>query len=331
MAASVLAGINPIHGLYASAVGPLVGGATASTRRMVITTTSAAALAAGSAVASLPASDRTSALFLVTIVAGIAMVLPGLARLGRYTRFVSHSVMIGFLTGIALNIIFGQLQDLAGTMVPGRTPVQKGIWVLLHPRQIDVPTLLIGCFAMAIAVALAKTRLSSYAALLAIVVPTAVAAVAGITLVLVSDAGTIPTGVPLPALPRLGLLSVDLTVGGLAVAVIVLIQGSGVAESAPNLDGSRSSTNRDFLAQGVGNIAAGLVQGQPVGGSVGRTALNITVGAKDRWAGVFSGIWMIVILVCFSSAVSKVAMTTLAGLLIVAAANALRPAEVHTI
>jgi SulP family sulfate permease len=331
MAASVLAGINPIHGLYASAIGPIVGGASASTRRMLITTTSAAALAGGSAVASLPAGDRPSALFLVTIIAGIAMVLAGLAHLGRYTRFVSHSVMLGFLTGVALNIIFGQLSDLTGTEASGRTPVQRGIWVLLHPGQIDVPTLLIGLSAISIAVALTKTRWSSFGALLAIVIPTAVVAIAGLSVALVSDAGTIPTGVPLPAIPHLSLLSVDLIVGGLSVAVIVLIQGSGVAESAPNLDGSRSNMNRDFIAQGAGNIAAGLVQGQPVGGSVGQTALNITAGAKDRWAGIFSGVWMIIILVFFSSAIGKVPMATLAGLLIVAAVSALRPNEVRTI
>jgi SulP family sulfate permease len=331
MAASVLAGINPIHGLYACVAGPIVGGATTSTKRMLIATTSAAALAGGSAVASLPSADRTSALFLVTVIAGIAMVLAGLARLGKYTRFVSHSVMLGFLTGVALNIIFGQLADLTGTTASGRTPMQKGIWVLLHPGQIDVPTLAIGVMAMALAVVVGRTRWSSLAALLAIAVPTVVVAVAGLSVALVSDAGTIPTGLPAPALPRLSLLSIDLIVGGLSVAVIVLIQGSGVAESAPNLDGSRSLTNRDFIAQGAGNIAAGLFQGQPVGGSVGQTALNLTAGAKDRWAGILSGVWMLVILVCFSSAVGKVAMTTLAGLLIVAAAHALRPAEVRTI
>jgi sulfate permease, SulP family len=75
MAASVLAGVNPIHGLYASAVGPIVGGAMAGAELMVITTASAAALAAGSALASLPPGDRPSSLFLLTIVAGGLMML----------------------------------------------------------------------------------------------------------------------------------------------------------------------------------------------------------------------------------------------------------------
>ena len=114
MAASVLTGVNPIHGLYASFAGRVAGGLGASTELMVITTTSAAALAAGSAVESLSAQDRPAALFLLAILAGAVMITAGLLRLGRFTRFVSHSVMIGFLSGVAVNIIFGQIPDLTG-------------------------------------------------------------------------------------------------------------------------------------------------------------------------------------------------------------------------
>jgi len=105
MAASVLAGVNPVYGLYASLFGPIGGGLTASTRLMVITTTSAAAVAAGSALAGVPAADRPRALFLLTLLAGALMVLAGLAKLGRYIRFVPHSVMIGFLSGVAVDAI----------------------------------------------------------------------------------------------------------------------------------------------------------------------------------------------------------------------------------
>ena len=95
MAASVLAGINPIHGLYACIAGPIAGGLTASAKRMMITTTSASALAAGSALQSVPADKRDKAVLLLTLMAGLVMLAAGIARLGRYTRFVSHSVMMG--------------------------------------------------------------------------------------------------------------------------------------------------------------------------------------------------------------------------------------------
>ena len=127
MAAAVLVGVNPVYGLYASIAGPIAGGLTASTQRMVITTTTAAALAAGSAVSGFSGADRSDALFLLTILAGALMVAAGLLRLGRYTRFVSVSVLTGFLTGVAFNIIFGQLGDLLGAPAEGSVLAREGV------------------------------------------------------------------------------------------------------------------------------------------------------------------------------------------------------------
>jgi SulP family sulfate permease len=136
---------------------------------------------------------------------------------------------------------------------------------------------------------------------------------------------------PLPALPEVGQISGDLILAAFAIAAIVLVQGAGVAESAPNRDGSMSDPNRDFIAQGAGNIASGFFKGMPVGGSVGQTALNISAGAKGRWAAIFSGLWMLVILVAFSGVVGAVAMPTLAAILIVAAIGSLRIGQIEAI
>jgi SulP family sulfate permease len=332
MAASVLAGVNPIHGLYASFAGPIAGGLSASTRLMLITTTSAAALAAGSTLAKVDSSDRPAALFLLTLIAGVAMVLAGVFRLGRSTRFVTHSVMIGFLTGVAVNIILGQLSDLFGADTHGSIALEKAWNVLIHPGNWQLASLLVGLAALAILFLLRRTRLALFGAVIALIVPTVVVIVFGLDDVArVSDAGTIPSGLPLPAIPHLSLLTPSLLAGALAVAAIVLVQGAGVAESAPNPDGSFSDANRDFVAQGVGNLASSLFKGQPVGGSVGQTALNRAAGARSRWASILSGIWMMVILVAFSGLVGKVAMPTLAAVLIFAAIGAIRPAQILTI
>ena len=330
MAASVLAGVNPIHGLYASAVGPIAGGVTAGTELMVITTTSAAALAAGSALTSLPAADRPSSLFLLTIVAGGLMGLAGVLRLARLTRFVSHSVMMGFLTGVAFNIVFGQLADLTGVDASGSYAISRAAYVVLHPSEIVLESLLVGLVAIAILVSLARTGLRMLSALVALAIPTlAVALFAWDQVATVSDVGAIPSGLPVPELPDLSAISFEIVVGAIAVAAIVLVQGAGVRESLPGR--GASDPNRDFVAQGVANLASGLFRGQPVGGSVGQSALNRSAGARSRWASVFSGIWMILILVLFSGLVGRVPMPTLAGVLIVAAVGSLRPAEIATI
>ena len=332
MASGVLAGVNPVHGLYASFAGPLFGGLQTSTKLMVITTTSAAALAAGSAVADVPEQDRSGAIVLLTLIAGLIMVVAALLRLGRYTRFVSHSVMTGFLTGIAVNIVLGQIPDLVGADASGSIAITKFFDVVSNPSGVDWRALATGAAALAVLILLARTRLSLFGSLLALVIPGAVVIGFGWDGVArVSDVGTIPTVLPMPVLPDPGLFSFELLGGALAVAVIVLVQGAGVAESAPNRDGGRSDADVDFSAQGVGNVGAALFGGMPVGGSVGQTALNVSSGARGRWGAVWSGIWMVVILVVFAGVVGKVPMPTLAAVLIVAAVGSIRPREIGVI
>ncbi|MFD4293793.1 SulP family inorganic anion transporter [Rhodococcus sp. NPDC058532] len=332
MASGVLAGVSPVHGLYASFAGPLFGGMQTSTKLMVVTTTGASALAAGSAIADVPESDRADALVLLTLIAGAVMVAAALLRLGRYTRFVSHSVMTGFLTGIAVNIVLGQLSDLTGASVSGSVALAKAADLITNPTRIDWPSLATGVLALLLLVVLARTRVALFGSLVALVIPCVLVVVLGWDGVArVADGGAIPTGFPMPQIPDLGLLSASLVGGGFAVAAIILVQGAGVAEAAPNRDGSRSLPDQDFSAQGVGNLASSLFGGMPVGGSVGQTAVNDAAGAKGRWGAVFSGIWMLVILVLFSGLVGKVPMPTLAAVLIVAGIGSIRPAQIRSI
>ncbi|MBP1161074.1 MFS superfamily sulfate permease-like transporter [Rhodococcus sp. PvR044] len=163
MASGVLAGVSPVHGLYASFAGPLFGGMQTSTKLMVITTTSASALAAGSALAQVPEAERPGALILLTLIAGAVMVAAAVLRLGRYTRFVSHSVMTGFLTGIAVNIVLGQLVDLTGATVSGSVALAKAFDLVTNPTHIDLPSLLTGLLALVLLIVLAHTRLALFA------------------------------------------------------------------------------------------------------------------------------------------------------------------------
>ncbi len=332
MAAGVLAGVGPVQGLYASVAGRVFGGFSTSSRLMVVTTTSASALAAGSALADMPAQDRSAALVVLTLIAGVMMVVAGILRLGRYTRFVSHSVMTGFLVGVSANIICGQLPALTGMDVDAGRAVEKAFDVVTNPGDIDIPSLIVGVMALVLMVVLGGTRLKLFAAVTALTLPWLLAWVCSWNSVpTVSDEGAIPSGLPVPGLPDFTVLTPNLVAGALAVMVIVLVQGAGVAETTPNPDGSRAGANQDFAAQGLGNIGAGLLNGMPVGASVGQTALNQTVGARTRWAAIFSGLWLLVILVALSGLVGKVLMPTLAAVLIVSAAGAVNFTRVHAI
>ncbi len=331
MASASLIGVNPVFGLYATVFGPSVGGAFTSTSRMAIVTTTASSLAAASALARFSGEERESALFLLTIIAGLVMVTAGLLRLGRYTRFVSSSVLVGFLTGVSVSLVLGQVGDLVGiSPSPGR-PVTKVLDILSRLDEVDIATLAIGLLTVAFLLVLPRTRIGAYATVFAVAIPALVVFLASLDVALVSDDGVIPRGLPLPALPDLALLDADLILSAAAIAIIVLVQGFGVSQSVPEPNRTPDDGNRDFVAQGLGNVASGLFSGQPVGGSVGQTAIVVSAGGRSRWAVILTGVWMALILLALAPLIGAVAVPTLAAVLVVAGVSSIDPSSIASV
>jgi SulP family sulfate permease len=332
LASGVLAGVNPIYGLYACLAGPIAGGLFSSTQLMVIATTSASALAAGQALAGVPAEARDRALFVMVLLIGVFQIVVGLLRLGRLTRFVSYSVMMGFLTGIAVLTVLSQLSTVTGYAPTGANRVAQTFDLLLNLGQAHLLTAGVAALTLALTIFLPRTPLGNFGTFAAIVVPSLlVALLAPGAVALVRDAGEIPRGLPAPFLPALGDLTPNVVSGALAIAAIILVQGTGVSQSVPNPDGSPRSMSRDFIGQGVANLAAGLMRGLPVGGSLSTTALSMVSGARTRWATIFAGMWMAVIVLVFPTLVGYVAMPALGAVLIYASARAIKPAEAVSI
>lgn len=332
LASGILAGVNPLYGLYACMAGPIAGGIFSSSQLMVITTTSASALAAGQALAALPFGARTDALFVMVILVGAFQLLFGLLRMGRLTRFVSYSVMTGFLAGIAVLTVLSQLPTVTGYEATGASNIARTINLLANLGQVDLLALALSAFTLILAVALPRTALGNFGTLVAIVIPSLLVAFFSLDSVqIVRDVGEIPRGLPIPAWPSLSAITPGAVTGALAVAAIVLVQGAGVSQSVPNPDGSRRRASRDFIGQGAANVASGLFQGLPVGGSLGTTAINLLTGARSRWSVIFAGLWMALIVVAFPGLVSYVIMPALGALLILASVNTIKPSEVISI
>lgn len=333
MASGILVGVNPIYGLYACMVGPIAGGIFSSTRLMIIATTSAASLSAGQALGSLQGEARDTALFLMVVLIGALQVVFGLVRTGQLTRFVSYSVMTGFIIGIAVLTILSQLPTVAGYVpTAGNNKVTQTFNLLSNLDRVNLWSLAVAVTTLVLAITLPRTRLGNYGRLAAIIVPSVLALLFHLDSVqIVRDVGEIPSGIPMPHLPSFSALSFDVVTGALAVSVIILVQGAGVSQSVPNPDGSRRSTSRDFIAQGAANVASGLFRGLPVGGSLSTTALTVISGARTRWAAIFAGLWMALLVIVFPGLVSYVAMPALGVLLILASVSTIKPTEALSI
>jgi SulP family sulfate permease len=299
-----------------------------------VSTTGALAVAAGVVLVEFPAGQRTEALVVLVLLVGAIQLLAGLFRLGFLIRFVSNSVMTGFLNGVAALIILGQLSDLTGYQSSFSNRVAQALDLLLRIGQINPQATTIGVFTLALIVGLLWLKaLQRFAFIIAIAVATVVLAVLSLPALptaayfaavpTVGGISAIPRELPQLMLPQLSLV-LSLWLPALSIAIIGLVQGAGVSQGTPNPDGRYPSVSRDFLSQGAANMATSLVGGIPAGGSVSGTALIMGAGAQSRWGNIFVGLFVALIVLLAGPLVERVPMPALAALLIVAGFQGLR-------
>ena len=328
MASAILALVKPVNGLNTLVIGTPIGALFAGSVFMTVTTTGAIALAVSDALGKTDSSERVGLLIVLTLLVGIIQLALGLLKLGWITKFVSNAVMVGFITGVCILIVLSQLGDLTGYDSSYSNKVVKTIDLLLHLGQVDWPTLAVGLATVVLILVLDRTAVAKFSMVLAFAGATVVTAVAGLSSVArVGDIAAVPSSLPKFAMPDLSHVP-QLLVPAVAIAVIGLVQGAGVSKSVPNPDGAYGDSSRDFVAQGAANAVMGFFRGMPIGGSVSASALNVSSGARSRWANVYAGVIVAVVLLLFGSYVEKVPLPTVAALLIVAAAAALKPSAV---
>ena len=145
---------------------------------------------------------------------------------------------------------------------------------------------------------------------------TAIVAIARIDVETVGDIASISNSLPPLTVPNFAVMP-ELLVGGVAVALVALAQAAGISAAVPNPDGSRSNMSGDFTAQGVGNLAGGFFGALPAGGSLSRTGVATSAGAQTRWAGIFAGLWLAVLVLVAGSAAEIIPMPVIGGLILV--------------
>jgi SulP family sulfate permease len=318
MAYASIAGFNPVAGLYAGVVPPILGSLTAPTVLMVTTLTSAIALTGQSVIADAGLDPHDAGnVAALTVLTGVVMLLMGVLRLGVVLSFVSNAVMVGFSTGIALQIITGVLKDATGYTPRGHNKLTQLVDWLVHAGHWQLAATLVAAATVAVwALARAVKRLAPVALLIAMVLVSAAVAVLGTDVELVRGIAHIPAALPAFTAPDWGHVP-ELAAGSLSVALVALAQAAGIPSSMPNPDGSRSGVNGDFVSQGVANIGGGLFQALPSGGSLSRTGVAASAGARTRWAGVISGVFLAVVVLVAGSLAEHIPMPVIGGLILV--------------
>jgi SulP family sulfate permease len=328
LASGVLAGVNPLYALYAVMMGTPVGAIFSGSVYLSVQTTSAMALVVAS-VPIIASGGSPGTLFALSLLTGVIMLLAGFLKAGRLLRWVPNSEMVGFMTGVAALILLGQLGDLTGYSSEYSNKVAKAVDLLFNLDQVDLPTVTVGIGTIILIIVLQKTRLRGFGLVVAIIVTSILPSLFGWDSVArVSDIAEITGGLPFPALPDFSHF-LELIVPALSLAVIGLIQGAGVSQSFVNPDGRYPDPSRDFIGEGAANVAAGIFQGMPVGGSASATSLVVSSGARTRLANIFAGVVIAIVTLLFAGAVGKLALPALAGLLMVIGFGIIKPANIR--
>jgi SulP family sulfate permease len=246
IAAAVLAGVNPTYAFNAIMVGTPIGALFTSSDFMSLGSTSAVMITVGTALAAYSGETALTVMVTLTILVGLFMLILGLLKLGSITRFISNLVMVGFLTGLAVLIILGQLGDLTGYYSDASGSLPNTYDLMLHPTQIDPQTTTIGVLTLLIIILLGRTKVRNFSLVLALVVTSALVVILGWDSVgVVGDLGDISGGLPDLALPNLSLV-LALIPPALAVGMIALIQAAGISQGVTNPDGNYPDPSGDF-------------------------------------------------------------------------------------
>jgi SulP family sulfate permease len=330
LAGGLLAGVNPVFGLYAYMVGTFAGGLTTSSSFMAVQATGAMAIVVADVGAVHSAEDPARALFTLSVLTGIVMLAAGLLRGGSILRFVSNAVMVGFINAVGINIILGQLENFTGFEGQGANRVLRAFDTIFNLGKASWPTIAVGVATIGLIVLLERTKLGALGMVVAVIAASAIAPILGWDVAILNDIAEIPRSLPLPMLPQLGLIPV-LAIPALSLAFIGLVQGAGISANFPNPDGTYPDASRDFVGQGVANVAAGIFQGMPVGGSMSASSLVKNAGAKSRLALLIAGVVMAIVILVFGSVVGYIAMPALAGLLMTVGYRTVKPADIKSV
>lgn len=336
MAYALIAGLNPVYGLYTAIVAAIFGAAFGSSKHLITGPTNSSALLVASVMKNYMGLDNAyQLLFLLTFLVGILKVLFGVLELGKLISYVSHSVIVGFTAGAGSLIALGQLSTLLGITIKNSAQMPttgKFYYVITHLSQTNLYTLGLGLMTVAIILLCRKINKNLPGALIGIIVP-----IIFIICFSLDKKGVILTGDIPTSLPPFTMLHFDIDFiknvfsGALSIAIIGCVEAISSAKSISTLSRQKVNPNQEFIGQGIAGIASSFFQGFPCSGSFTRTAINYHSGAVSNFAGILSGLITALVLIFFAPYAKYIPSTCLAGVMMVTAYNLINKDEIKKI
>jgi sulfate permease, SulP family len=335
MAYALIAGVDPRFGLYSAIVVTLVASIFGSSSHLINGPTNAISLVVFSALAFFDPDarfDAYQAMFLLGIMIGSIQILIAVFKLGDLTRYISESIVIGFMAGAGTLVGLTQLGNLTGIRDrgTGQQHVLYRIWLTLSGGHVNPRALGIGLGTIVLVVVLRKIsrkyRLPQFDMLVALIVAAAIAAFFGWSKpaldgkTIIAVVGSVPRSLPLPHIPEIKFWWVkELSGSALAIAFLGLLEALAIAKSIANTTRQTLDFNRQCMAEGLANLTGGFFQCLPGSGSLTRSAINFQAGAVSRFSGVLAASTVALVVVALAPYARYIPKPALAGLLLVTA------------
>ena len=338
MAYALIAGVDPRFGLYSAIVVTFVASIFGSSSQLINGPTNAISLVVFSALAFLDPEARYDiyqAMFLLAVMVGIIQITIGIFKLGDLTRYISESVVIGFMAGAGFLVETGQVANFLGIKDrgTGHQHVLLRFWLTIS--QGGMPNryaLGIGVGTVVLVLILRKLarryRLPQLDMLLALIAAAVVAVHFGWSVpaangkTLLSTVGNVPASLPRPHIPEVHFWWVkEMFASALAIAFLGLLEALAIAKSIANHTRQKLDYNRQCMAEGLANLFGGFFQSLPGSGSLTRSAINYQAGAVSRMSGIFASAVVAAVVLALAPLARFIPKAALAGLLMVTAAR----------
>lgn len=327
MAYAQLAGLSPVAGLYALLLPAIAYALFGSSRQLSVGPEAAIATLTAGALAPLAAGGSARYAGLAALLAIIIAALYGLARLlrlGWLADYFSRPVLVGYIHGVAVILVIGQLEKLFGVSIDAADPVPQLVELFREIGDVNGPTVIVGLSSLVALVVLRWLWPKVPGALVVVVAGIAASYAMALAADGVATVGAIPGGLPGIEMPSVQSGdALQLLPAAMGIFAVGYVDAILTARSFAGRAGQHVRANQELTALGTATLAAGITQGFPIGASGSRTAVNVQMGGRTQAVGFASALTVAIVLLVLTAPMSYLPIACLGAIIVVAAISLL--------